>query len=179
MAVLNGEPMIATVAGLLRKSCTEVAISTPPGSGAAAWAASEGLPVLSDAPEHPAGPLAGVLAGLAWATSRQADLLATIPCDTPFLPEDFIDRLLTAPPAAVVTATTPDGQHPLCGLWRTSLAPSLEAVLARGRHGRVDDFTRQHGGSSVDFPDARRFANINAPADLDQAPPRGVQGAFR
>ena len=49
-----------------------------------------GLPVLADADEARAGPLAGVLAGLDWAAGQGAEAIVTAAADTPFLPRDLV-----------------------------------------------------------------------------------------
>ena len=109
-----------------------------------------------------------MLAGLIWARDSGAALLATVPCDTPRLPADLVERLAAAVddahPAAVARA--PDGLHPLCGVWRASLADPLAALLAGGHHPPVRAALEQLGGRTVDFPDASAFANVNTPGDL-------------
>ncbi|TIM25805.1 MAG: molybdenum cofactor guanylyltransferase MobA, partial [Mesorhizobium sp.] len=50
-----------------------------------------GLPVLADTVEGYAGPLAGILAGLEWA-SMACSVVVTVAGDTPFFPEDVVGR---------------------------------------------------------------------------------------
>lgn len=51
-----------------------------------------GLPVLADTVEGYAGPLAGILTGLEWA-SMACSAVVTVAGDTPFFPEDVVGRL--------------------------------------------------------------------------------------
>ena len=60
--------------------------------------------------------------------SAAHDWVLSIPCDTPALPEDLVDRLkqrATQPGVEVVIAATIEGWHPTVALYRKSLAPDL------------------------------------------------------
>jgi molybdenum cofactor guanylyltransferase len=164
IALLNGEPLAARMAQLMRAHCGHVALS-----------ASQPLPgldiiALPDPPEVPAGPLAGVLAGLRWAASLGAQWLVTAPCDTPLLPEDFPVRLIAAAEtsgARVAIIASGDGVHPLSAAWRIDLLPSLEAELTKG-HPPVHAFVTALGAVHVHVAD-EHLLNINTPADLERA----------
>src|SRR6185312_1382140 len=52
-----------------------------------------GVPVYPDEMQGHAGPLAGVQAGLAHCTTPY---MVTAPCDSPFLPQDLVQRLALA-----------------------------------------------------------------------------------
>ena len=156
--------MIAAVAAVLAPACAALAINAPPGSFAAEWAAAEGRTCLSDDPNDPEGPLAGVKAGLQWARSRGADWLVTAPCDTPWLPHDLVARLGLGGGPAV--AETDEGGQWLCALWPVSGLEPLSAALAGGRHGKVETLLSVLGAKRVRFADASAFANVNRPEDL-------------
>ncbi|GIX22340.1 MAG: molybdenum cofactor guanylyltransferase [Gammaproteobacteria bacterium] len=122
-----------------------------------------GLPVLADprrlGPPGGLGPLAGVLAGLAWSP---CPYLACVPCDTPCLPRDLVRRLaegLAQAPAAYAVA---EGRaQPLCCLLRVELAASLAAYLRRGGRS-VLGFWEAVGAAPVPVPaPLGAFANIN------------------
>ena len=165
VALVDGAPMIARVAAVLREGGAPLAVNAPEASGAAAWAREQGLPVLPDAPGSPDGPLAGVLAGLQWAQSLGAEVLVTSPCDTPGLPHDMVRRLLeelAERPAA--TAVASDGSHPLCTAWCVSLLPRLREALSGG-HPPVRAWLGEVGAVEVRFDDARAFHNMNHRAD--------------
>ena len=77
-----------------------------------------GYPVVADRIEGFAGPLAGIHAGL---TACATPLLATAPCDAPFLPADLVARLraaLESQPSHIAVARTVDGLQPTFALMR-------------------------------------------------------------
>ncbi|MBV8593727.1 MAG: molybdenum cofactor guanylyltransferase [Caulobacteraceae bacterium] len=164
-----GRSMLERALALLDGPCEAVAVSARAGSGAAALAHARGLAVLHDAPDHPEGPLAGVAAGLDWASARGLDGLVTLPCDTPFLGPSEIARLIGAlgdrPAAYAVTA---DGAQALVAIWTVPLARPLGSALAIG-HPPVRDALDRLDACPVLFPDARPFLNVNRPGDLDPA----------
>lgn len=140
-------------------------------NGDAARFAPLGLEVLADTVADLPGPLAGVLAGLAWARKQGADHLVTVPCDTPFLPPDLVPCLLLAAETAgrpVAMAETEAGTHPACALWSVTLDAALAEALAAGRR-RVRDFADAVGFAAAAFPDERAFLNVNTPGDLERA----------
>lgn len=163
---LDDRTLLEWTLGVLRAGCDSVAVSTRAGSGAEAIAQGLGLPVLIDDPAHPDGPLAGVAAGLRWASSLGAAHLATLPCDNPRAPLDLVSRLHAAGGEAFAAfAETDDGPHPLCALWSIDLLASLESELARG-HPAVRVFLGDVGGVAVRFGEAAGFVNVNRPGDL-------------
>lgn len=171
MAMAEGRPLLAYAVDRLAAQGFEIAVNAPAGSGAAAWAAEHGYPLISDDPADPAGPLAGLKAGLRWAKTQGAERLATAPCDTPHLPVDLEKRLAGAlsPKAGASTARSPSGLQPLCTVWRIASAlPALEAHFARGHHPAVHDLLAELGGVEVVFDSDASFANLNRPGDLSE-----------
>jgi molybdenum cofactor guanylyltransferase len=143
------------------------AVSAASGAAAAAHASALGVDVLHDDPSTPSGPLAGVLAGLAWAQRNGFDLLATAPCDAPLLPCTLFTDLLDAiGPAPAAFAVTDLGEHPLCAIWRVTLLPALQERLAAGAHPSVRSFLAAAKARPVRFTDQRAFANANTPDAL-------------
>ena len=51
------------------------------------------LPIIPDSMKGYLGPLSGILAGMEWAFKKEYKYIATVAADTPFLPDDFINRL--------------------------------------------------------------------------------------
>ncbi len=95
--------------------------------------ASFGYPVLPDAVGGFAGPLAGLHAGMKHAAHA---LVATVPCDSPFLPDDLVARLaaaLEARDAQLAVAKTFDQAHPVFCLVRRDVLPHLCRVPRIGR----------------------------------------------
>ena len=91
-----------------------------------------GHPVLADRITGFAGPLAGLHAGLCLARS---DLVITVPCDSPFLPTDLVQRMaeaLAESDAEVAVARTGDRRHSVFCLCRASVLANLTAFLDAG-----------------------------------------------
>jgi molybdopterin-guanine dinucleotide biosynthesis protein A len=113
-----------------------------------------------------AGPLAGLHAGLA---AARHPLVATTPCDSPFLPLDLVSRLLAAlqaQRAQLSVAKTGAQPHPVFCLCRRDLLPHLEQFLAAGGR-KIDAWYATLAVTEVafdDIPDA--FSNINSLEEL-------------
>jgi molybdopterin-guanine dinucleotide biosynthesis protein A len=113
-----------------------------------------------------AGPLAGLHRGL---TEAAHDLVATVPCDSPFLPRDLVARLRAAlehNQADIAVAKTGPQPHPVFCLCRRSVLPGLGAFLAGGGR-KIDAWYASLKVVEVAFddnPDA--FSNINTGDEL-------------
>jgi molybdopterin-guanine dinucleotide biosynthesis protein A len=124
-----------------------------------------GAEVVGDALPDFAGPLAGLLAGMAAAGTPW---VVTVPCDSPFVPADLVARLATAAAAcgAPVAVARSDGrEQPVFLLAATHLRGGLADYLAQGRR-RIDGWYQPLSAAVVDFPDATAFRNINTLAEL-------------
>ncbi|MBL8547834.1 MAG: molybdenum cofactor guanylyltransferase [Hyphomonadaceae bacterium] len=151
------DAVIAAFDGLSR-----VAVSAKSHSEAAKHAHDLGLTVIADDACAPSGPLAGVTAGLDWAHREGFAAIATLPCDAPLVPAGFVSALareIGAAPAAY--AATPQGQHPLCAIWRVELRTPLAARLTAGDHPSVRGFLKESNAAAVHFENAHAFANAN------------------
>lgn len=122
------------------------------------------------------GPLAGVLASLAWAQQHGFDHVATFPCDVPFFPTVLVERFLVALKNGVdcVTAQRADGKHPVFALWRVSCRQKLAAAFADGLRSlhAVDEVLACALVRFADDPAAPNgdpFFNINSVEDLARA----------
>ena len=167
VAALRGRPLMIWCADALAGACAAVAINARHDGGAETLANALELEVIFDNPAHPAGPLAGVAAGLTWARARGFDGLVTLPCDTPMAGSDELKRLVATlgehPAAYAVAAGRAQG---LCTAWRVSLAKPLNDRLAGGEHPAVHKWLDEIGATQVAFEDPAPFRNINAPEDL-------------
>ena len=114
-----------------------------------------------------AGPLAGLHRGLSAATHT---LVATVPCDSPFLPLDLIERLHAAlheQKADLAVARTGDQPHPVFCLTRKAVLPSLTQFLESGGR-KIDAWYAALKVIEVRFDDeADAFSNINTVAELN------------
>jgi len=130
-----------------------------------------GWPVVSDAVEGFAGPLAGLHAGMRHARTRY---VVTVPCDSPFLPLDLVARLGAAlastPGARLAVARTGAQAHPVFALVERALLENLEAFLAGGRR-KIDAWYAPLGVVEVEFGDEAAFRNINTPQELSEQEP--------
>jgi len=113
-----------------------------------------------------AGPLAGLQRGLSAAAHP---LVATVPCDSPFLPHDLVARLRTAlesTRSVLAVARTGDQPHPVFCLCRRSLLDDLTRFLAGGGR-KIDAWYAPLGVVEVPFDDeAEAFSNINTRDEL-------------
>lgn len=168
MTLLAGVPLVAHVARVLTPSVSALAVVGDPPAARHLQAVD-----LSDAGAARRGPLYGVSAALAWARAGGADWLALAPCDTPFLPDDFVARLhaaAAAEGAAIAYAQTESGIHPLASLWRVAVQPGLDAMLVQ-RHPPVHTAIAALGAAGVGFWEAE-LANVNTREDLAAAEAR-------
>jgi molybdenum cofactor guanylyltransferase len=164
LATLAGETLVARMARMLERDCASVAVS------GSETLLGPGYLALPDPADVASGPLAGVLAGMRWASSIGAEWLATAPCDTPLLPDDFTRQLIGGAEAAhtdMAVFSSDDGMHPLTAAWRTSLLPVLEDAL-KTSHPPVHTLATTLGAAKVAVA-AEHLVNINTPQDLERA----------
>ena len=169
LAPFRGRPLIAWSLDALAPHAAVLGVGGP-----AALAAEFGLAAVVDPPGAPAGALAGVLAGLAWAADNGCALLATAPCDTPFLPADMVPRLAAALGDAPVVAARAARVHALCALWRVEAAAPLAALVREGKQLSMQALIERLGGGYADCPDEAAFANLNTPEELAAAEGRAL-----
>ena len=160
---LRGQPMVHWVIKRLAPQVDELLINANQnGERYAAF----GHRVVPDQIPGFAGPLAGLHAALATATHP---LVATAPCDSPFLPADLISRLfsaLTAADADLAVTKTFDQAHPVFCLCRRSVLPHLTEFLESGGR-KVDRWYSTLNIVEVAFDDeADAFENINTHEEL-------------
>ena len=172
---LGDATLLDRVIARLAPQCARLALSA---NGDPARFAGLGLPVLPDPVPGWPGPLAGILAGLDWAAGEGAPAIVTAAADTPFLPEDLVERLVAAARSgsvAAAVAATPDEAgrprlHPTFGLWPVALRHDLRAGLARGER-RVASWAARHHAATALFEahPFDPFFNVNTPQDMDRA----------
>lgn len=166
-AVLGGRTLLEIALSTLDAIAAETAVAARRDSAAGRLAARLGSDVLEDSPSHPAGPLAGAAAGLAWARRRGFDWLATLPCDVPLVTPAVFERLLAeAAGAGGAYAASADGSHALISMWRVDKAEGLRRRLEAGEHPAVREALAQAGARAVMFADTGLFRNINTRAEL-------------
>ena len=163
LQLLQGRPLVAHVIERLAPQVDELLINA---NQNAARYADYGYRFVPDQIPDFAGPLAGLHVALSTASHP---LVATAPCDSPFLPGDLVFRLfsaLTAANADLAVARTFDQAHPVFCLCQRSVLPHLTDFLARGER----KFGRWYATLKVvevPFDDeAEAFENINTREEL-------------
>ncbi|OGA26232.1 MAG: molybdenum cofactor guanylyltransferase MobA [Betaproteobacteria bacterium RIFCSPLOWO2_02_FULL_67_26] len=160
---LRGKPMVAWVIERFAPQVNEILINA--NQNPAAYAGF-GYRVIPDEIAGFAGPLAGLQRGL---TEAAHDFVATVPCDSPFLPRDLIARLrgaLEREAAEIAVARTGDQPHPVFCLCRKSVLGGLTGFLAGGGR-KIDAWYSRLKVVEVLFDDqAGAFSNVNTEAEL-------------
>lgn len=167
---IGGRALVDHVIARLQPQCSRLALNA---NGNPARFSSLSLPVLPDSIDGYAGPLAGVLAGLDWAASIGAEAIVTAAADTPFLPDDLVEKLRAAAGASgLALAASPDEtgrmqRHPTFGLWPVRLRDNLRAALEGGLR-KIVLWTDGHGAGLAAFPSRPfdPFFNVNTPEDV-------------
>lgn len=170
---LAGKPLLAHVIDRLKSQTGNLILNA---NGDGARFAAYHLPVVPDPIDGAQGPLAGVLAGLDWARENapQCDWVVSVASDTPFFPEDLIDKMMTAVEATgadMACAASNQRAHPVFGLWPVKLAGDLRIALIDENIRKVDVWTGRYKCEVVDFEAEifDPFFNVNRPEDIEQA----------
>lgn len=121
----NGEPIVTRTARILDElEVPFVLVGKHP-----AYAELD-LEVLVDDPSA-TGPLAGLLALLAWGASRGVDRVLAIACDMPFFDRELVRRLVEAP-AAPIIAPRREYWEPLFARYDVSVLAIARSFAERG-----------------------------------------------
>jgi molybdopterin-guanine dinucleotide biosynthesis protein A len=170
---LGGQPILQRIIDRLGPQVDGMILNA---NGDPARFAAWGLPVAGDAVDGFVGPLAGVLAGLAWAQANRSDVtdIVTVPGDGPFLPRDLVARMVVERDRAgadLACAVSAGQAYPVVGLWPVRLQDDLRRAVVEEDIRKVDRWTARHKLVQVDFPahPVDPFFNANAPEDLAEA----------
>lgn len=172
LLTLGDKPLLTHVIERLSPQVGAMALNA---NGNTARFADFDLPVIRDSIDGFAGPLAGVLAGMDWASEQGVDYIVTAAADTPFFPENLVIALQMAREgdgAKLAMAMTPDpkrkfARHPTFGLWPVDLRENLRESLQSGVR-KVVQWTEPHGCAKMvfNFEGPDRFFNVNTPEDM-------------
>jgi len=162
MAPLDGQRLIDHVVTRFRPQVATLAI-------AGATLVPDTAPLKDDAHKGK-GPLAGLLAGLKWASElTDVKWLATAPCDVPLLPANLVGLLsqgLTDRPRVL----SMEGQWQTgCALWPLTSRETIEEILIGGSDLSLHSALRSLGAEQVAAQQsslAGSFLNINTQTDL-------------
>ena len=124
-----------------------------------------GYRVISDEIGDFSGPLAGMASAMRLA---QTSYLATVPCDSPLIPGELVQRLyevLAQDRAEISVAHDGVRMQPVCALLNCRLLPSLLNYLHAGGR-KIDVWYGQHHFVTADFSDTpNSFVNVNTPQE--------------
>ncbi|NOI96237.1 MULTISPECIES: molybdenum cofactor guanylyltransferase MobA [Vibrio] len=160
---LNGSPLIQYV--LDKLSQQDVSITINANRNLDSYQAF--APVVSDSfPDYP-GPLGGIHAGLKNATT---DWVGFVPCDSPQISDDLVERFCAAvkEDSDILVAHDGEFKQPVFTLFHKRVLPKLEAFLERGDR-KIILLYKECVTEYVDFSDAPNcFVNLNTPEELTQ-----------
>lgn len=181
---IDGKPIIEHLIERLRRQTKHIVLNT---NSDQAYLSQFGLPIIADqfifrSRSGYSGPLAGIFTAMDYAKNHP--LVLTAAADTPFIPDNLIEKMLAVHNARqtdVVFAASQHKPHPSFGLWRTHHAERLKHWLQQAHQQNsslsIRYFAANLQNAIADFPFAQLqngayydpFFNINEPADLIKA----------
>lgn len=166
LQLMHGKPLLSWVLERVQAQSAHILINA---NDENAGYAQFGYPVIADALPDWQGPLAGLHAALQHATT---ELVMTVPCDTPFLPEDLLARCHARIAGHDAVVAVADGERqPTIALYRKTVLPKLEQFLNGGKR-KVNDWLQTLVTMEEVFQDDWRFNNINTLQELQAAEDR-------
>jgi len=163
LVLLQNKPLIQHVIGRLKSQVDEMLINA---NREIVYYQAFGLPVIQDEDADFIGTLAGFILGLRHA---KHNYVLTVPCDSPLLPLDLAERLLSGMAASltdIAVASSEENVHPVFCLIKKSVLPSLLAYIESGER-RVSAWQKSQKYIEVDFSDcSEAFTNLNTFDDL-------------
>ncbi|QIA65823.1 molybdenum cofactor guanylyltransferase MobA [Vibrio astriarenae] len=160
---LNGKPLIHYVIARLQPQTEHITINANRNQDTYRALA----PVVSDHfPDYP-GPLGGIHAGLA---NSETDWVGFVPCDSPDINSDLVERFCQQVEATTDILVAHDGefQQPVFTLFHKRVLPKLTAFLERGDR-KIILLYKECETKYVDFSDSPNcFVNLNTPQELAQ-----------
>jgi molybdopterin-guanine dinucleotide biosynthesis protein A len=166
---LDSKPVILHVIEQFEPQVDQLVINA---NGEPARFSEFGLEVVPDVLTSLTTPLAGLHAALQFAKSVEANVLVTVPSDTPFLPFNLAAKLLENTMASGAAIAASGGQeHYIIGAWKTELLDDLERAIAKDNLFRVKDWAQRELAQKVEWPvePFDPFFNVNTPEDLLRA----------
>jgi len=159
---LAGRPMVEHVLERIRPQVDEVLINA---NRNVERYGRYGHRVIPDVIGDYSGPLAGMLTAM---MAAKQPWLAVVPCDSPLLPHDIVDRLYQSVLSeSAEIAVAHDGQRlqPVIALLNCSLLPHLRAFLDQGGR-KIDTWYAEHRMVATDLSDhPEAFVNVNTPEE--------------
>jgi len=123
--------------------------------------------VFRDQFEQFPGPMGGIHAGL---INAKTDWVGFVPCDSPLINNDIVERFCREVTAETEILVAHDGDHqqPVFTLYHKSVLDRLTAFLERGDR-KIILLYNECNTKYVDFSDSPQcFVNLNTPEELAQ-----------
>ena len=131
-------------------------------------------PIVKDEYDGFLGPLAGIHASILCAKNKYIDKewVFTVPSDTPFLPENLLDKFLEthSPKTNILIARSNNRHHPVIAMWHISLLDSLDHEL-KSNNSKIMYWVKKNNYKFVEFNNNQEnnFFNINTKEDLNNS----------
>jgi len=166
LIILKGKPMIEYVIDVLKLQVDILLINANRNHDKYS---GYGFDIVPDELSGYCGPLAGMASSL---SKIETPYLVTAPCDTPFIPDDLVQRLvgaLESKNADISVAHNGERIQPVFCLLKKDLLSSINDFLNQGER-KIDRWFNQHALAVADFSDIpKTFDNFNTPEDLETA----------
>ncbi len=178
--LLGGRSLMACAVARAQPQVSKLIINAPSGNKALGDFA---LPLVEDPIPDFAGPLAGALAAIQWASENApaSKWVATFATDAPFFPSDMVEKMIAAiktENADTAIASSGGRNHPVFALWPVSVKDELLAAIKNDGLRRVGGWFDRQNVVTGDFPiidepggpdgpdGVDPFLNINTADDL-------------
>lgn len=161
--IYENKPLIEHVINRLKNQCDEIIISLGFGQNQIIY--DKYHKIYDDKKFENFGPMAGVLSGLLYAISKNADYIIA-PCDCPKLPNNYSQNLLSFAKKNQNKIIYYKGlrDYPLCGfIPHCAQAPLYDALLNCQNGLKVLKFMNEFGALTIDIENEDEFININHP----------------
>ena len=134
------------------------------------------LPVFSDVIKGYLGPLAGIHASINWTRINypESEWIVTFASDTPFFPKQLVKTMYAKAKKnnkKIVLARSFKRNHPIFGLWHTSLEKDLADCILKKNIRKIEEWAKDYNYKNINFENNKYdpFFNINRPDDLIKA----------
>ncbi|MBL1142419.1 MAG: molybdenum cofactor guanylyltransferase [Proteobacteria bacterium] len=163
LVLLNNKPMIEHVIQVLKPQVSHLLINANRNHDKYS---EFGFDIISDELSGYHGPLAGMASAL---DKINTPYMLTVPCDSPFIPDDLVHRLINAlesEDAEISVAHNGDRIQPVFCLIKKELLSSINDYLSKGER-KIDKWFKQHAVVIADFSDIpETFDNLNTIEDI-------------
>lgn len=164
LVLLNNKPMIEYVIDILNPQVGKLLLNANRNHDKYS---EYGFDIISDELSGYCGPLAGMASSL---NKTDTPYMLTAPCDSPFIPDDLVQRLATAlenEKADISVAHNGERMQPVFCLMKKELMSSMNTFLKNGER-KIDKWFNQHTLAIADFSDIpKTFDNLNTIEDIE------------